>query len=362
MKKLILSIIVVAALVSCSKTDTAYDNPLEIAFAPVAKKTTKAAVSGTTYPTGLDMYVFANAGTSATISEYTEPYFKNALFEHKENGIFGGTPAYYWPNVKKLIFSGVSASGNVNGTGTFAYNNTAAEWQITLADYQPGKGTATIGNNDLMWFPTGNNTYSKADVPGTDNTVDAQDNNIEVTMKHACSWITIKIKGDATTGASGTTWKIKSLKLDKLATAGTAVLGANAAWNSLTVTEPTAGTPNPDELIIHNNNTGDALTTSYVDYTKKSVVSSSTFEDFIAIPQTTRTLYITYSFVSQAAAGTNPEIVIEETKEIPLEFNGTNPWSAGVHYTYNITIGTKEILIEPDVTEWTPNADVNVTI
>lgn len=362
MKRLFISIMAVAALVSCSKTEIAYDNPSEIAFAPVAKKTTKAAVSGTTYPTGLDMYVFANAGTSATISEYTEPYFKNALFKHKADGIFGGTPAYYWPNVKKLIFSGVSASGNVNGTGTFDYNNTDAEWQITLSGYKPGKGTDNAGDNDLMWFPTGNNTYSKADVPGTDNNDDAKDNNIEVTMKHACSWITINIKGDATTGASGTTWKIKSLKLDKLATAGTAVLGANAAWNSFTITEPTAETPNPDELIIHINNTGDALTTSLVDYTKKSVVSSSKFEDFIAIPQDTRTLYITYSFVSQAGTGSNPDIVIEETKPVSLAFNGTDPWLPGVHYTYNITIGTKEILIEPSVINWTSPTDVGVTI
>ena len=361
MKKLFISIMAVAALVSCSKADIAYENSSEISFAPFAKKTTKAAVNSTTYPKTLNMYVFANAGTGSTISEYEEPYFKNALFQDKDkDGIFAGNPAYYWPNVKSLIFSGVSASGNVNGTGEFKYNTTAAEWQITLTGYEPGKGTSTAGDNDLMWFSP-DKPYSKADVPDT-GTTDVLDNDIEVTMKHACAWITIKIKGDETTGASGTTWKIKSLKLDKLATAGTAVLGANAAWNSLTITGPTAGTPNPDELIIHNHNTGVALTTDYVDYTKKSDVSSSTFEDFIAIPQETRTLYITYSFVSQAAAGANPAIVIEETKEIPLKFNGTNPWSAGVHYTYNITIGAKEILIEPSVEKWTTSTDVDVTI
>ncbi len=363
MKKLFISIMAAAALVSCSKADIAYENPSEISFAPFAKKTTKAAVVDTKYPKNLNMYVFANAGTGTTISEYAEPYFKNALFKDiDENGIFAGYPAYYWPNVKSLIFSGVSASGNVNGTGKFEYNTTDKEWQITLTGYEPGKGTSKAGDNDLMWFSP-DKPYSKADVPGTGTTA-ALDNDIEVTMKHACAWITIKIKGDdITSGTSGTTpWKINSLKLDKLATKGNAVLGSAATWNTLTETEPTEGADYPAALTIHNNADGTNLTANYVDYTKKTVVSRTTFEDFITIPQATRKLYITYSFVSQEGATDDDDIVITETKEISLAFNGDENWGAGVHYTYNITIGAKEILIEPSVENWTTYENVDVTI
>lgn len=370
MKKLLLAIFAAAALFSCSKSNITYDNPSEIAFAPYAKKATKAAVAGTIYPTTLDMYVFANAGTGNDMSTYEEPYFQNALFEDNENdGVFAGTPAYYWPNVKSLIFSGLSASGNVSKTTqTFTFNENACAWQINLTGYAPGNGINNNANNDLMWFSP-EKPYSKADVPGSaDDTPNANgDNDIEVTMKHACAWITINIKGDDITGATGTTWNIKSLKLTSLSTSGNAELGTSAYW-------PLDKLSKAISVTLHENSNTDAsemnyLTTEYVDYTTRDqkinntdvTINGAKFNSLIVIPQSVCNLEIEYSFVSQT--GLDP---ITEIKSIPLthtiENSESQPWAAGIHYTYNITIGTKQILIEPSVTDWTPKTVADVII
>jgi hypothetical protein len=88
-----------------------------------------------------------------------------------------------------------------------------------------------------------------------------------------------------------------------------------------------------------------------------NVTKIGSFNDLVVIPQSTRSLTITYQFVSQK--GSKPDgsddIVVTETKDIPLKYNDAgDPWKAGVHYTYNIIIGTKEILVSPTVDDWDP--------
>lgn len=342
MKKIILSIAAVAAIAACTKSEVEYDQPSEIGFAPVSKLNTKAAVTDTDYPDALDMYVFANAGAAdaALPAGYTEPYFANAAFTHGSHAanVFGGVTPYYWPNVKKLIFSGYSKSGNVASLATkptYVWNATAATWEINMTGYAPGEGTETEGDNDLMWFPTTATSYGK------------QEEAVQVEMKHACSWVTIKIKGDATTGAAGTTWQILDLTVADLAQSGDVVLGAEADWSNLA-----AGT----DFDAYAATEGKKLTTAWEDYTQLS------YQDLVVIPQETKTLKVKYSYVSQAGgAADGSDIVIEETKDVPLTYTNDAGWKAGVHYTYNITIGTKEILIEPTVKVWdTESADVTL--
>ena len=333
MKKIFISLVAIAALAACSKSEVEYEATGEIAFAPVARLNTKAAVTDTDYPDGLNMYVFANAGTAdAALSTFDEPYFANAEFAHGTHAtdVFGGVTPYYWPNVKELIFSGYSKSGNtasLTPKPTYVKNGDGV-WEINMTGYAPTPGTATAGDNDLMWFPTTEESYGKP--ASADFTVDVE-------MKHACSWVTINVKGDATTGAYGTTWKILDLTIADLAQSGDVVLGAAATWKNLA----TGTTFDVYE------GTGKALTDEYVDYTQL------TYKDLVVIPQATKTLTVKYSYVSQAGgAADGSDLVIEEEKDVPLTFNGTNPWEPGVHYTYNITIGTQEILIEPTVKLW----------
>ena len=367
MKKLFLSIFAVAALFSCSKSDVIYDTPSEIGLYPVAQKATRAAVNGTEYPSALNMYVFANAGTATAINDSFEDevYFANALFVNK-GGVFGGSPTpYYWPNVKKLIFSGVSASGNVNkaigeytSVPSYSYKriaddesttideSTNSEWQITLENYTPGYGSSANGDNDLLWFPTVG-PYAKDHVMGSGN-----DGDVDVEMKHACAWITINIKGDGVTGAANTSWTIDKLELDNLSTQGTATLGAAANWDNLA---------DAGEVTLQELNPGVKLTSSNdanykdLDYTDGTADNGEKFYGLVVIPQPTCNLNITYSYNSQG------DIRISETKPVSLALSSNSPWAAGVHYTYNITIGTTEILVEPVIVNWTPSSETTDT-
>lgn len=352
MKKIILSIAAVAALAACTKSEVQYEQPSEIGFVPVTKMNTKAAVSTTDYPDALNMYVFANAGLDGNdtgetveVSECTEPYFRNAEFSHGSNAehVFSGLTPYYWPNVKQLIFSGYSKSGNVaNLAEAPTYDGTA----ITIKGYKPGDGTATLGDNDLMWFPT-TGPYAKPGKIGADN-----DKDVNVQMKHACSWITFNVKGNEVTGRAdnestedvdeGTTWQILDLSIADLSQSADVTLGTQAVWSNLAT-----GTP----FDVYRG-TGKQLTTGYVDYTKLG----SSYQDFIVIPQATKQLYIKYQYVSQkgAAADGSQDLICTEEITKPLTYTDGTDWLPGVHYIYNITIGTEEILIEPTVAEWEP--------
>ena len=350
MNRILTSLLTIALLASCAKTEVQYESTSEIGFAPVSKISAKAAVPGTDYPASLPMFVFANAGLpDATYPDgYSEPYFVKAEFIHRSNNIFGGDPAYYWPNVKKLIFSGVSKSGNIgvpyNAPSRFVYEANSYEqttkYEIEIDGYMPTTGDAYPESNDLMWFPT-TGPYSK------------RTEAISVEMKHACAWITININGDAITGAANTTWKITKVKFEDLSQSGNVILGESANWTSVA-----DGTP----ATIYGPTAGKPLTESFVDYTQKLDIYF-TFSNLIVVPQSTKRLHVTYKFVSQKGGGPNgTDLVITESKDIPLTYSGDNGWEAGKHYTYNITIGTKEILVDPTVTTWDPQVVTNVQI
>ena len=352
MNRILTSLLTIALLASCAKTEVQYESTSEIGFAPVSKISTKAAVPGTDYPASLPMFVFANAGLpDATYPDgYSEPYFVKAEFIHRSNNIFGGDPAYYWPNVKELIFSGVSKSGNIgkqsNAPSRFVYeaneytvdSQQVTRYEIEIDNYRPTKGEELSGSNDLMWFQT-TGPFAK------------QTAAIDVEMKHACAWITININGDAITGAANTTWNITEVKFENLSESGNVILGESANWTSVAECTPVTlyGYPNKQQI-----------TETPVDYTMSP---NSSFYNLIIVPQSTKPLRITYEFVSQKGGGPNgTDLVITESKDIPLTYSGDNGWEAGKHYTYNITIGTKEILVDPTVSTWDPQVVTNVQI
>jgi hypothetical protein len=61
-------------------------------------------------------------------------------------------------------------------------------------------------------------------------------------------------------------------------------------------------------------------------------------------------LVVTYVISSEDGSS------FEETKTVALkDINSENPnWEPGQKYTYTITIGTSEILIDPAIVEWVP--------
>lgn len=321
----------VAALAACSKSGIEYEPADEIGFQVVNGKMTKAVVEGTKYPDGLNMYVFAMTATETkdadgnvtTTPNSTANFLKNAEFAHiSSTTLWGGwkdgkANPYYWPNVEKLCFAGISKSGNVNNGVIPVYENGV----ITVDGYVQDPANEY---NDLMWFPTTPTAYGK------------DSDNVPVDMLHACSWVTIKLEGDGYTAGK---YVVTDIKIDGLATEGKAELGQTATWT----------TKNSGQTFTVLANGTTALP-------KEGEATEKGFENTpgntIVIPnQVPGKLSITYKFVTQA------EVELEETVTGSLKFDGENRWQPGVHYTYTVKITAKQIYIQPEVTKWTPSPE-----
>lgn len=354
MKKIFFSLVALAALAACSKSEIAYEQTGEIAFSPVAKTVTKSVAglnsNGTfdgIFPTEIKLYVFANAedqnadGTLA--GTWNTPYFANAEFAWTTakneseidniaaGGAYAGNPERYWPNVKTLKFAGYSDACGVSKTApTMNFTDNV----LTIPSYtQNNLVYDEEGENDLMWFPSDGQAYTR------------QENEVVAQMKHACSWITVNVKAEG--AAIG--WTLNSLVVENIAHTGKAECGATAAtWNSLSdyksedyFNAQTTNTFDPEA--------GETLTADSEEYYDVEA------NNFIVIPQTPTKLYVTYSYLSDPANDT----WFTEIKPIELDYDGVAnanaAWQSGVHYIYNLTITATEILIDPVVVEWTPN-------
>ena len=358
MKKILFSLCALAAIAACTKSEVQYEPSGEISFAPVAKTLSKSVAGykddGTAFdgifPTGVNLYVFANASNDAG-DAWKDPYFANALFVHsttkgskdtqtfdgksyKTEGAYAGQPTRYWPNVKTLKFIGYSAACNVAATAGTA---TTAEVDndfttLTISDYTQDNSKTAEGANDLMWFPA-TQAYGK------------QADEIAVQMKHACSWITINVAKH--TDLNNIEYKLDKLELAAFAHTGEVVCTQDSAtW---------------DEL---DNNT----TEVYCELTTNNTLSTTptNFEtnknNFIVIPQTPVNLNVTYPYVSQDNPEGVADLTLTETAPVSLALAGNANWQAGVHYIYNVTITATEILIDPVVVDWTTGTTPAVTL
>ena len=188
------------------------------------------------------------------------------------------------------------------------------------------------GANDLMWF-------------SCTNPYDKQAEEIVTKMKHACSWITINVAGNAVTAGN---WTLNSLVVKNIAHKGNAECGSEkASWGAH---------DNYSDEAYYNVASGTTFTTSLTKYENNA-------NNFIVIPQTPTALEVTYTYESDPVNHTS----FTETKEISLDWDGADgnkSWESGVHYIYNITITTTEILIDPVVTSWTEvnNTNTSTTI
>lgn len=347
MKKIFFSLVAIAAMAACTKSEVQYEQQQEIGFAPVAHNVTKsvAGIDGTAFPTTQNLYVFANSqdqDVDGTLSNaWSQAYLTNAefLYNRLANGVYEGKDPYYWPNVKSLIFAGYSEacnSASLNPVMDFSLNKLTIGGYIqnntvgyTEVEDSEGNKTITVkpGANDLMWFPWNGNAYTK--------TTEA----IPVTMKHACSWITVKVLGD---GVTANNWKLHELKINDLYHEGTATCGATeATWvvsgvtNFEKVFENTTGTPIP----------------------ATATAMENVADNMVVIPQVPTTLDVTYSYTAQSG-----QTITEIKKGLALKYNGDSKWMSGKHYTYTITISAAEILIAPTVEEWLDGPSVNHTI
>ena len=361
MKKIFFSLVALAALAACTKSEAVYTPSAEIGFMPVSKYDTKAAVESTTYTDALPFYVYANAKNNGAAG-FTSKYFENALFvfektESTTTHIYKGDPAQYWPNVNPLIFAGFTKSGNIETLVTNDVTNksdvviapSADLTTLTINGYQQPEPTVGPADNDFMYFFADND----------DDGYTSQSTYIIPVMKHACSWITINIKAES--AALLAYWKdlkVTEVKFVKLHTTGTVTLtkGSPAEWDFTDQTESSVDVK--------------ALSASAKPITIDTGVEFADIaKNTIVLPQQPAYLSVTYTYTTPA--GTEG---FTETKVLPLNFNNETrdlddtddeyratwkEWEPGKHYIYNLTVTSTEIKIAPTSKDWVTDLNSN---
>ena len=357
MKKIFLAIVAIATLASCAKSNVDYDtNHKVLGIKAVTANRTKAMVTGTEFPAENFMvwayYKQLDAGTSIADWQAATAFDQQTYIDQKpfapktgENeGLWGGyKTTYFWPKAGSLMFVGYYPTTVEN----VSYSFTASENKMTVAEFTPGDysktGFVNTAENstcveDFMYFNM-TATSSDATTAGPLNSV-TDGCHIDVVFKHALSWLSVVLKKDSATPA-GATITVKKVYFTKVNTTATGTVN-----NS------------PDKSKGESNVISWATTEAETDvYVLGSATTANTealTEDYtckqpVIIPQTMDgNIVVTYEIKSADGSA------FTETVTLPLSdlTEDVNSWDPAKKYTYNVTIGTSEILIDPSVDEW----------
>ena len=346
MKKIFFSIVALAALAACSKSEVQYDDPQEIGFAAVKGNVTKATGLDGELDEAQELGVWAywdkdgapeESTTNTTdgvttvtpidYAKYNESYLENALFKNVEDNNWGAPTgvSYPWPVNGALVFAGYTTPGDVVLT-----TNTAVEYALAT-DVMTFKNYANTNEFDLCWFGRTPNSYNNR------TTGDA----VTVELSHALTWVTIAAYGDETVAGS---WKITSMTMDNVAISGTATCNGatkKATWAPLEI--------NVDPITVGNANVYPHTITTGT--TNDGVTTGAILSDNVLIPSDDVELTINYKFLVNG-------VEKEDSKSVTLN---TETWVSGVHYTYTLNIKANEILIAPSYGDWA-TSDQTVTV
>ena len=348
MNKLIFAALAIAAMAACTKSNVEFDQTDEIAFQPVSQKATKAAVTGTAYPTAsaYNFNVWAwwaaeEKGTSDA-STFNTVYIKDQPFEYREAiALWGGSgQSYYWPTTGSLFFAGYSPASTQNNNGcTVTYDKNSKK--LTVTGYQ--QETDISKTVDFMWFHL------------TDVSYDRTTESVPVKFHHALSWLTFRV--NLKDSATPQLWKVKSVKLRSIETKAnfnatrttTADVQGTALWTNHSNTE---------DITVFSTDVADRHLVTYVD-TPYAVGAS----DDSVLENTPNGVLV----IPQKCDLARAQLVIEFEQKAPSEewvpqtkfLSLGSEWLPGKHYIYTITFGANEILIAPTVEDWT---DVSVEV
>ena len=334
MKKIFFALAAVAALAACSKTDVAYEVNEEIGFLPVTENMTKAMMTGTTFKTSEEFNVWAYykpvpAGSvGAWIGDASTPqtYIEDKTFAY--NSVVGKWAGkanpYFWPKNGSLVFVGYYPSTLKNSV-----NHDLATQTMTFTDISESRVDDTGYTEDIMYF---------------NMTPSCSNGAVAAEFKHALSWISLLLVKDSDTSDQATI-TVNKVEFTEVNPTGDAKVVAQQTINW--VVDGTArtvdileGTP----VVLRKDNT--------------------TIQSYqpLFIPQNMDgDLVVEYEIKS--ADGSK----FTEVKTIALsgmkDSNNTSltKWLPAKHYTYTITIGTEQILIDPTVAAW-ENVTVNTEI
>lgn len=356
MKKIFMTIVAVAAIAACSKTEVQYENSAEIGFTPVAKNVTKAAKEGGTLDTNdnLGVWAFWNydqenhvvtgetgaIGDENTYAGYQFTYLNGVEFVNKTGTEWGGETAYPWPTNGALVFAGYAYPKNQTISATYTLNGTSSDTAdddvMTFTNYT--QSLETNSTYDLCWFGATASSYDRAS--GV----------VPVTLSHALTWITFDVVGEAATAS----WYVTKLVLNDIKNVGTGTCVGTTT--TTTVDEVTTITPATatwvfaenaatSPMTIYNSTEGESIPTPT---TATPTTVETTPSGTVIIPQKPTTVTVEWKYT----VGSN---TITEQRILPLALSDDedlNIWKAGVHYTYTLTFKSNEIRISPVYSGW----------
>lgn len=297
-KRLLTYIILAAAAVTASCTKNTVDLPYggAISFAPVAEKSTKAIIEGTTYPTTESFAVSAYHGGS-------DAYFEDLVASYNSSiTLWETSTAEYWPLAGSLTFNAYSPS-SARASGV-----TITSAGVTATDY-------TIRTSDQM---TTDLCYASATV------ADCADHpeSVPLVFSHALSQVVFRVKAAAK--YSGVSLSMNSLSLSGLYSVGNFNAGV---WSS----HSSPYTYTLSNSVVPLTYTGD----------EPDVTTISTY---LFLPQTfsaDAAINVGYSIVQTVAGETytldNPPVAI------PLKGTLTQ-WQPGKKYIYTLSIGMNNLI------------------
>jgi hypothetical protein len=356
MKKLLIAVLAIAGLASCTNSDVEFETAQkQIGLSPITENRTRAMVSGTAFPEAENFMVWAwykqvDAGT--TIADWQadaatqQLYIDEKPFEPKATtatpkGLWAGKTAYFRPKLGSLLFAGyypyyLDEYATVNARYEFDETTNV----MIIEDYTPYYSSragfvtdAATHTEDLMYFNM---------TPASVNCATTNTDAVDVVFKHALAWIKVTLaKAEDTPDDAIIT--VSSVKFTDVYTNGTGTVEGDAdiVWE---VKKPaTADIKATTDIEVLD---ADA-TLAVADDEGADIVEKQP----IVIPQAVGDLVITYTIASEEKDGTYSSFT--ETKTVKLANDtSVDEWEAGKCYTYAITIGTSEILIDPTVTEW----------
>ena len=169
---------------------------------------------------------------------------------------------------------------------------------------------------------------------------------VVATFKHALSWISvILVKDETNANTDKATITVEKVEFTNVLPTGdaTVVGGKNISWGAK----------------------GAAATVDILEGTPVVLVADNEdqepYEPLFIPQKMTGNLVITYTITSEDGS------YFREVKTIALggmkdsDNKALTSWEAAKHYTYTITIGTSEILVDPKVAPW-EDVEVNTTI
>lgn len=344
MRKIVYAVLTICAVAACTKVTVLSEEPGEISFHPVAAKATKAAVDGTTYPVALNFRVWAwwddaEASESPSYSDYLTLYINKGEFKMKSGTNWGGWDSsqgkahpYYWPTTGSLVFAGFSPA---DAPGDFTYDLKTQTFKAT--NYVQSNIIAET--KDLMWFDAGKSYKTNL---GTKEAPVG----IPAVFHHALSWLTFRFNlKDATTSQN---WKITGVTLKNIETKADythPVTSPDTPWKNQTERKDMVVWTGEHNVVYKSTEPDklESVENGVVIIPQSSIAGSDPVKD--PAPQ----LEITYSLKN--SAGT-PEYLEGQKVSMLLPVEGS-AWQPGKHYTYTIIFGANEILVSPNIENWT---------